>query len=84
MTLVCVDPTGWFKDPYELHEARWFSEGRPTSLVRNGMSESSDEPPRSDYEGTLELLAQEVPDGPVRRGLVEEVADVVLSVLPPL
>jgi hypothetical protein len=36
---------GWFIDPYERHEARWFSGGSPTSLVRDGAHEGSDPPP---------------------------------------
>ena len=36
---------GWFTDPYAVHEARWFSDGRPTKLVRDGEVESYDEPP---------------------------------------
>jgi hypothetical protein len=36
---------GWFTDPYAIHEARWFSDGRPTKLVRDGEVESYDEPP---------------------------------------
>ena len=36
--------SGWFKDPYGRHEARWISEGRPTSLVRDGTREANDAP----------------------------------------
>ena len=25
---------GWHEDPFAVHEARWFSDGRPTALVR--------------------------------------------------
>jgi hypothetical protein len=38
---------GWFQDPWAKHEARWFSEGRATSLVRDGKEEGSDPPPES-------------------------------------
>jgi len=38
-------PQGWFEDPFRLHEARYFSAGRPTKLVRDGDVESYDEPP---------------------------------------
>jgi len=27
---------GWYSDPYRLHEHRWFSDGKPTALVRDG------------------------------------------------
>jgi hypothetical protein len=36
---------GWYEDPFHLHEARYFSAGRPTKLVRDGGRESYDEPP---------------------------------------
>jgi hypothetical protein len=38
---------GWYTDPYSRHAARWFSEGKPTKLVRDGVVESYDEPPDS-------------------------------------
>jgi hypothetical protein len=36
---------GWSDDPFRLHEARYFSVGRPTNLVRDSHNESYDEPP---------------------------------------
>ena len=41
------DPTveGWYLDPYGIHEQRWMSVGRPTSLVRDSGTESHDGPP---------------------------------------
>jgi hypothetical protein len=36
---------GWSGDPFRLHEIRYFSDGRPTNLVRDGDRESYDEPP---------------------------------------
>jgi hypothetical protein len=36
---------GWSDDPFRLHEARYFSGGRPTNLVRDSNQESYDEPP---------------------------------------
>ena len=38
-------PQGWFVDPFAVHEQRWFSQGRPTGLVRDGRAESQDLPP---------------------------------------
>jgi hypothetical protein len=38
---------GWFEDPYELHEDRWFSNGEPTKLVRDSGIESYDAVPSS-------------------------------------
>jgi Penicillin binding protein transpeptidase domain/NTF2-like N-terminal transpeptidase domain len=36
---------GWYPDPYERHDDRWFSDGKPTRLVRDHGTESCDEPP---------------------------------------
>jgi hypothetical protein len=36
---------GWQADPFGLHEARYFSAGLPTRLVRDGTAECYDEPP---------------------------------------
>ena len=36
---------GWQADPFGLHEKRYFSGGRPTKLVRDGDTESYDDPP---------------------------------------
>lgn len=36
---------GWCTDPYGRHDARWFSQGRPTKLVRDFGTESYDVPP---------------------------------------
>jgi hypothetical protein len=36
---------GWYWDPYREHEDRYFSDGQPTDLVRDGARESFDPPP---------------------------------------
>jgi hypothetical protein len=36
---------GWYRDPFGIHEDRYFSDGRPTKLVRDGRAEAYDEPP---------------------------------------
>jgi hypothetical protein len=36
---------GWYRDPYGVHEDRYFSQGFPTKLVRDGGVESYDPPP---------------------------------------
>jgi hypothetical protein len=41
---------GWAADPFRLHEARYFSAGRPTKLVRDGTVESYDDPPSQTYD----------------------------------
>ena len=40
-----ADEEGWYIDPYGRHEARWYSDGRPTKLVRDGTVEGYEEPP---------------------------------------
>ncbi len=42
---------GWYEDPYRVHEYRWFSAGRPSSLVRDGLTESNDPSPAQPYPG---------------------------------
>ena len=36
---------GCYIGPYRVHEARWFSAGTPTALVRDGGVEGHDPPP---------------------------------------
>ena len=36
---------GWYRDPYLVHEDRYFSAGEPTKLVRDGGLEDYDPPP---------------------------------------
>ncbi len=47
---------GWYVDPYGLHDGRWFSDGTPTGLVRDGGVESKDPPPDSPFEGRPEPI----------------------------
>jgi hypothetical protein len=53
-----VQAQGWYRDPYKVHEDRYFSGGRPTKLVRDGGAESYDPPPPGPPEGEL----VEIPD----------------------
>jgi hypothetical protein len=39
---------GWFSDPFGRHEHRYFSQGAPTALVRDGGQETQDAPPAGD------------------------------------
>lgn len=36
---------GWYHDPFERHQHRWFSDGTATNLVRDDGVEAHDEPP---------------------------------------
>jgi hypothetical protein len=38
---------GWYRDPFRAHQARWYSQGVPTALVRDGDVETHDPPPLS-------------------------------------
>jgi hypothetical protein len=49
---------GWYRDPYGLHGDRWFSDGRPTNLVRDQGIESRDEPPLGEPPLPLEPVAE--------------------------
>lgn len=44
---------GWYLDPYKLHTDRWFSDGRPTALVRDDGVESRDPPPSEEFAEPL-------------------------------
>lgn len=53
---------GWFTDPFGRHEARWLSDGTPTSLVRDGDVEGHDDPPDEPPSRVPERIAP--PGGP--------------------
>jgi hypothetical protein len=57
-----VASEGWYRDPYGRHEDRWFSAGRPTSLVRDDNHESRDEPPPYDPPTAPEPIPEPVGD----------------------
>jgi hypothetical protein len=44
---------GWYQDPYQEHEDRYFSGGQPTKLVRDRRLESFDPPPDLPVPGPL-------------------------------
>jgi hypothetical protein len=48
-----VKAEGWYRDPFSVHTDRWFSDGRPTSLVRDDGVESHDPPPSAEFPGEL-------------------------------
>lgn len=37
-----MEAEGWYRDPYLVHEDRWFSAGQPTKLVRDAGIEDYD------------------------------------------
>jgi hypothetical protein len=53
MTRPRTTAQGWFWDPYHRHQDRYFSDGRPTKLVRDGGQESFDPPPDLPVPGSL-------------------------------
>ena len=55
---------GWYRDPYKIHTDRWFSDGNPTELVRDGARESNDPPPDTPIsEPLVESDSSEAVDG---------------------
>jgi hypothetical protein len=46
-------PQGWYRDPFGIHQDRYFSEGWPTKLVRDDGTESYDLPPDLPLPETL-------------------------------
>jgi hypothetical protein len=52
-----MNAEGWYVDPFGAHEARWFSDGTPTVLVRDGSEESHDQPPEATFDGLLTPIA---------------------------
>ena len=52
-TLDDMQAEGWYRDPYNVHTDRWFSDGSPTSLVRDFGQESHDPPPDEPLTGPL-------------------------------
>jgi hypothetical protein len=58
---------GWYRDPYGVHEDRYFSQGLPTKLVRDGGRESYDLPPDQPLPGA-DLIPAEQPGGEAADG----------------
>ena len=54
---------GWYTDPYGRHDARWMSAGEPTKLVRDGRSESYDDPPDDEPSQVATRIVKEPPPG---------------------
>ncbi|HXY43533.1 MAG TPA: hypothetical protein VEH29_05060 [Acidimicrobiales bacterium] len=60
MTEHSLPAEGWYRDPFGGHEARWFSAGVPTPLVRDGEVDSQDPPPAS--AGSQAIVPEELPE----------------------
>jgi hypothetical protein len=52
---------GWCRDPYLVHDDRWYSDGQPTKLVRDGGAESYDPPPPGPPKTELVKLPWKLP-----------------------
>lgn len=50
---------GWYGDPFRRHEARWFSDGNPTALVRDDGIASQDPPPQAWDADHLEPVSEQ-------------------------
>jgi hypothetical protein len=53
---------GWYLDPFNVYELRWFSDGTPTSLVSDAGAESRGDPPSTTYSGELEPVPERPSD----------------------
>jgi hypothetical protein len=53
---------GWFEDPSSRHELRWFSQGRPTDLVRDGKQDWRDPLSIDDTNLFQSMDLKEAPD----------------------
>jgi hypothetical protein len=53
-----VKAQGWYRDPYCIHEDRYFSDGEPTRLVRDGSMECYDPPPPGPPKAELAEVRQ--------------------------
>jgi hypothetical protein len=64
-----VTAQGWYRDPYLVHEDRYFSAGQPTKLVRDGGIEDYDPPPDGPPKAELEAVRHTEADsaGDLRR-----------------
>ena len=58
-----MEAEGWYVDPYAIHDERWFSNGVPTQLVKDGGVESNDRPPDRTWTGPLEPIGMAVGPG---------------------
>jgi hypothetical protein len=58
---------GWCTDPFGRHDARWMSAGAPSSLVRDGTTESHDEPPDEEPSVVPERIVPVGGPGSTRR-----------------
>jgi hypothetical protein len=56
-----VQAEGWYRDPYLVHEDRWYSAGQPTKLVRDGGIEAYDPPPAGPPKAALTELPNSQP-----------------------
>jgi hypothetical protein len=55
---------GWYRDPYLVHEDRYFSAGQPTKLVRDDGVEQYDPPPAGPPTvGLIEVRYAQPSDG---------------------
>jgi hypothetical protein len=56
-----MNAEGWYIDPFGHHEARWFSDGAATALVRDGGVEGHDAPPDSPITAAIERVPETAP-----------------------
>lgn len=69
---------GWHPDPFGVHEQRYFSQGKPTKLVKDGATESYDAPPVGVRED-IDVPADPVPEFLVAPLPSEQPADLPIA-----
>lgn len=62
---------GWIPDPFGLHDLRYFSQGQPTNLVRDGSVDSYDEPPPGEAPSPTAIA----PDEPLEVRHADQLSD---------
>jgi hypothetical protein len=77
-----VGVTGWYQDPAGLHDARWWSDGVPSALTRDGAVESNDPLP---HDFVDDRLPQPLPEARTTTtdyepGFWRKLADALFSV----
>ncbi len=62
--VLAMEAEGWYRDPFKRHKDRWFSDGRPTALVRDDGTEGRDPPPDVPFASPLvEAASAEAENG---------------------
>jgi hypothetical protein len=64
---------GWNPDPFRRFEQRWFSQGTPTALVRNGRVEHQDDPQAFAQPSAVGVVGSVAPADAIALSVAESV-----------